>query len=1563
MRIQRLIKISKYLLISLVLLTNSAGAVGEIIEAWGSNTYGQLGDGTTIDRLTPVQVAGLINATAASAGLYHSLILKSDGTVWGWGSNHFGQLGDGTTTDRSTAVQVIPWGNFSGNSPPLTDVIDVAAGGLHSLALKSDGTVWAWGSNTYGQLGDGTTTDRSTAVQVSGLVGVTAVAAGDRYSLALKLDGTVWAWGDNAYGMLGDDTNIQRLTPVQVKLSDGSPLTNVIDIDTQFLHSFALRSDGTLWAWGVNYYGRLGDGTTTDRLASVQVSGLVGVTAVAAGFEHSIALKSDGTVWAWGYNAYGMLGDGSTIDSLTPVQVKLSDGSPFTGVIDISAGGYRSFALKPDGKLWVWGTGQLGDGSNTTVRRLYPVEVDTLAGTIAVSTNSQHSLTINKPFDFNLSASPQTQTLRPGGNAIFKIDTVLLSGIAQNVSFSITVVDAITNQQESSIVSSVSPSLIMLGSNTTVFLGTSSTTPAGTYNVIVTGASDSIHKTVIATMAVSNDIPVLSPIGNKGVTAGDVLTFTISATDADNDPIRYGTNATYGEFNTSSGKYSWTTTYDDVGSFAWYFNASDNYGGVDSETITVSVAPPTGRPSITILHPENNSIINASNVNITVLLNRSGSAQLNWENNILSMNGGPLLFYKNMTGLLSGNYIFWITATDSFGNSNRSDVMNISIDRTETINLPIDPKTGNVSEDIKAKAPSDNVTLKISNNTNASVDLISIDSHAYIKIEARADIESDNKFAGEILELGPAGATFNPDVQMIFNYTNEQLNQSGIADESKLTISYYNSSARKWENLKITERNATRNYIIGNTSHFSLFALAADLTPPPGVTDLKNTSFGRDYINWTWTDPIDASFDHTSIRIDGVFKGNVSKGVQFYNATGFEPDTSHTINVTTVDAYGNSNQTAVTNTSRTAPSESIYITIITPENNSENTTGNITIEVKLDRNGTAKLNWKGVDEPMNGSGMNFSSNKTGVLSGNFSFRVYANDSTTTAVSETRNIRVNRTIESKFIIGESGNTTGDYSITLPSNNTTVTLYNGTNISIVDNTGQLIDCGSEKNISVDSLDIFSYEISSRLIKNRFAGENFTVEPVCARNMSGVHIRFIPDAQIRINYTDAELAALHVTVNDFMVKYYDEINQTWSNLNITYRGDTYIIVNVSYLCSIAKVVPTVAQMLVMQAGSSTVEPGTLGVVSAEPADNIIDYEIHGNNLVADKSIIYKYVKGEKGIYEIAAMSNKNESNVLIRVEYLKNLSKKVNEPAPEILHYYTNIWSGSTNIKESVIRFKEENSWIDSNKLTRVKMLRFDGGKWTDPGTKQISKDEKYTYFETKSNGFSSFAIIGVKPEPTPGETEVVAPSPSILVTSSTKDVKPPNWDIILLVLAVVLIIAILVVAIPALKAKPIQIKSIPTEPFMVKQPAEYGEKYNEHLFEQYKQYVDMVDKLNQRQRSNDTGYLIIASLFGVLSGLESLAKQQIWPFLVPFTGLLISIKWLTFTYKYRQLNLAKLSIIYELESQLPAALYASEWKNAWEGKTRSYLAIEFIEQVVPWIFAGIFFIYIIVRLNQM
>ncbi|HYO59410.1 MAG TPA: RCC1 repeat-containing protein, partial [Archangium sp.] len=318
--------------------------------AWGYNGYGQLGDGTTTRRTSPVQVPILDGVTSIAAGSFHTLALRQDGTVWAWGHNTYGQLGDGTTTHRSTPAPVWSIGGITA----------VAGGSYHGLALHQDGTIWTWGYNYNGQLGDGTTTIRYTPVKVPGLDGVTALAAGYYHTVALRQDGTVWAWGQNTYGQLGIGAGgSNRLSPVQVP-----NLTGVTALAAGDYYTLALRQDGTVWAWGANDRSQLGDGTTTGRVSPKQVQDLGGIVSLAAGYRHTLALSQDGTVWTWGQNYNGQLGDGTRLDRSFPVQVL-----GLSGVTAIDAGSNHALALRRDGTVWAWGyngNGQLGNGTTTT---------------------------------------------------------------------------------------------------------------------------------------------------------------------------------------------------------------------------------------------------------------------------------------------------------------------------------------------------------------------------------------------------------------------------------------------------------------------------------------------------------------------------------------------------------------------------------------------------------------------------------------------------------------------------------------------------------------------------------------------------------------------------------------------------------------------------------------------------------------------------------------------------------------------------------------------------------------------------------------------------------------------------------------------------------------------------------------------------------------------------------------------------------------------------------------------------------------------------------------------
>ncbi|HEV8634174.1 MAG TPA: DUF6531 domain-containing protein, partial [Chloroflexota bacterium] len=371
---------------------------------WGSDGWTQLDDGSTTNKTNPVQSLHMSEVVQVAGGYDYTLYLTADGSVWAVGYNGYGQLGDGTTTGRSTPVQVKGLGGVG----YLTDVKAIASHYTVSLALKNDGTVWAWGEGDKGELGNGASVNSSTPVQVSGLGGVTAIAAGWWHGLALRSDGSVWAWGWNVYGQLGDGTTTTRNAPVQVKDVGGTGnIGAVTAIAAGSTHSLALKGDGSVWAWGRNAEGELGNGSSLPswKTSPVQAgNGIGGVVGIAGGYEHVVALKNDGTVWAWGNNRVGQLGDGTTTQRLSPVQVL-----GLSGAVGVASGNEHVLAVKNDGTVWAWGNnlhGELADG--TTTDRWTPVRSGGLTGVTGISAGIYHSLAFGPAVEAPPAGTPST---------------------------------------------------------------------------------------------------------------------------------------------------------------------------------------------------------------------------------------------------------------------------------------------------------------------------------------------------------------------------------------------------------------------------------------------------------------------------------------------------------------------------------------------------------------------------------------------------------------------------------------------------------------------------------------------------------------------------------------------------------------------------------------------------------------------------------------------------------------------------------------------------------------------------------------------------------------------------------------------------------------------------------------------------------------------------------------------------------------------------------------------------------------------------------------------------
>ena len=400
--------------------------------AWGSNTAGQLGDGTTTEHDTPEQVGAGTTWSSVSAGALHAVARRSDGTIWAWGDDAFGELGDGATVQTAlfniygckafgtqyahpTPAEVGAAGDWSVVSAgacystglhdggadlemwgidafgqygdgsvassgavtlvgPVHDWWAVSEGVDHSAAIRADGSLWTWGANAFGQLGDATTTARATPGQI-GTGTWRAVGAGDGFTVGVRSDGTLWAWGRNDEDQLGDGTTTDRHAPEQIGAD-----TTWASVSVGPDHALALRSDGTLWSWGDNAFGGIGDGTTANASTPVQV-GTDTWSSASAGLGDSLAVRSDGTLWAWGLNGCGELGDGTLTTGPTPHQIGVA-----TTWKSVSAGRLHTVALRTDGSLWAWGRnvdGRLGDG--TTTDRYTPVQIGSATSWTSVS--------------------------------------------------------------------------------------------------------------------------------------------------------------------------------------------------------------------------------------------------------------------------------------------------------------------------------------------------------------------------------------------------------------------------------------------------------------------------------------------------------------------------------------------------------------------------------------------------------------------------------------------------------------------------------------------------------------------------------------------------------------------------------------------------------------------------------------------------------------------------------------------------------------------------------------------------------------------------------------------------------------------------------------------------------------------------------------------------------------------------------------------------------------------------------------------------------------------------
>lgn len=345
-------------------------AKGSTLFGWGANdTNGaRLGLGDNVFRSSPTQVGTLSTWVYARNTRYFSMGLRSDGTIWGVGDNAQGQLGTNSTTATNTFVQM----------GTLSTWTALTTGDSFSLAIRSDGTLWSWGQGGNGGLGNNSIVNRSNPVQV-GTVSTWKTFGADATAFAIRTDGTLWAWGANSVGEIGNGNRNNQSVPVQI-----GTLSNWKQVSINWSTVIGLRTDGTLWAWGRDTLGSLGRNQDGVKYSSpVQIGSLSTWAQVSAGFVHSAAVRTDGTLWTWGWNGDGLLGNNSNINRSSPVQVgNLS----IWAAVEANTLYYTgtTHAIRTDGTMWAWGRDQ-HIGNNAAVSRSSPVQIGSLSSWTSVS--------------------------------------------------------------------------------------------------------------------------------------------------------------------------------------------------------------------------------------------------------------------------------------------------------------------------------------------------------------------------------------------------------------------------------------------------------------------------------------------------------------------------------------------------------------------------------------------------------------------------------------------------------------------------------------------------------------------------------------------------------------------------------------------------------------------------------------------------------------------------------------------------------------------------------------------------------------------------------------------------------------------------------------------------------------------------------------------------------------------------------------------------------------------------------------------------------------------------
>ena len=651
---------------------------GGAVECWGDNSDGELGNGTTTDSSVPVAVSGLSGATAITAAgrvladstVGHTCALLAGGTVECWGDNTYGELGNGTATDSSVPVTVI------GDVLPGAGAVKVTAGlSAHTCVLLAGGTVECWGDNTYGELGNGTTTDSSTPVPVSGLSGAIAIAAGAVHTCALLGGGTVECWGDNTYGELGNGTTTDSSTSVPV-----SGLNGATAINAGAYHVCALLAGGTVECWGDNTYGELGNGTTTNSSTPVAVSGLSGAIAIDGG-GWTCALLAGGTVECWGNNANGQLGNGTTTNSSTPVAV-----SGLSGAIAIAAGGAHNCALLAGGTVECWGDNSDGElGNGTTTSSTTPVATAALVVSLDWTSGTTSVATIDPASGLATPASPTStgSTLITATYGALSNNTTLTVGLAAAItsaddatfiegtagSFTVTTMGTPTPSLSESGILPGGVSFQDNGNGTATLFGTPSIGTGGTYPITITAqngvspsATQSFTLTVVPALAISAQ-PQSQSIAPNGtatlsVTATGTGTLTyqwyVGVSGNTSNPIAGATGSTF-------------TTPALTANTSYWVQVTESGPPVEQTNSSTAAITVVSGPAISA-QPQSQSIAPNGTATLSVTATGTGTLTYQWYVGVSGNTSSPVAGATNSTfttPALTATTDYWVQVSAS----------------------------------------------------------------------------------------------------------------------------------------------------------------------------------------------------------------------------------------------------------------------------------------------------------------------------------------------------------------------------------------------------------------------------------------------------------------------------------------------------------------------------------------------------------------------------------------------------------------------------------------------------------------------------------------------------------------------------------------------------------------------------------------------------------------------------------------------------------------------------------------------------------------------------------